>query len=84
MPTKLTYEAVAAASRPEPRGWWHRLSDDDKKTLLEVRSRWQENHAAGTAPPAFSFARGLIAACEGTSIRLPAKKALAEWIKQTT
>ena len=47
MPTKLTYEAVAAASRPEPRGWWHRLSDDDKKTLLEAAPAEVAVHVGG-------------------------------------
>ena len=84
MATKLTYAAVAAAATPKPRGWWHRLSDSDKKTLLDVREQWQAADDAGEAPPAFTFARGLIEACKGTTIRLPAKKALSEWLKQTT
>ena len=84
MAAKLTYEAIVEAVQPAPRGWWHRLSEADQKSLLEVRSQWRKAVEAGTAPPAFTFARGLIEACKGTTIRLPAKKALSEWLKQTT
>jgi len=76
---KLTFATImAAAPRPIIRGWFDRLSPDDRNELLSVREEFQKAVAEGRAPPSHTFAKALKRV---SPLRLPHHRTLAEWLR---